>query len=169
MKPNKRIMCPDCGHPKMLFETERKANGFIKWNGGELHVPEGCELRVYFCPSCCGWHITHQRHKEHYEKQTDELIGAFERSRTSVSRMDRLINKDLFEQEQRKLEEKARKVYDRIPEETKELGRKSDIKSFLDGYLVAAGIHDRSGRLRGMVYKVFEKDMDRRKANEVQG
>ena len=167
MKPTNRIMCPDCGRPKMLFESERKANDFIKWNGDELYVPEGCELRVYFCPSCCGWHITHQRHKEHYEKQTDELIGAFYRSRTSVTRMDRLINKDLFEQEQRKLEEKARKVYDRIPEVTKELGRKSDIKRFLDGYFVAAGIHDRSRRLRGMVYKVFEKDMDRRKANEV--
>lgn len=162
-------MCPDCGRPKMLFETERKANGFIRWNGDELHVPEGCELRAYYCPSCCGWHISHQRHKEHYDQQTDNLIGAFERSRTSVSKLDRLINKDLFEQEQRKLEEKAQKVYDDIPEEIKGVGKKTGIKRFLDGYFVGNGIHDRSGRLRGAIYKVFEKDMDRRRVYEVQG
>lgn len=153
----------------MLFETERKANGFIRWNGDELHVPEGCELRAYYCPSCCGWHISHQRHKEHYDRQTDNLINAFERSRTSVSKLDRLINKDLFEQEQRKLEEKAQMVYDDIPEEIKAQGMKSRIKKFLDGYFIGIGIHDRSGRLRGAIYKVFEKDMDRRREYEVQG
>ena len=162
-------MCPDCGRPKMLFETERKANGFIRWNGDELHVPEGCELRAYYCPSCCGWHISHQRHKEHYDRQTDNLIDAFERPRTSVSKLDRLINKDLFEQEQRKLEEKAQRVYDDIPEEIKAQGMKLRIKKFLDGYFVGNGIHDRSGRLRGAIYKVFEKDMDRRREYEVQG
>lgn len=165
MKPTKRIMCPDCGRAKMLFETERKANDFIKWNGGDIYVPEGCELRAYYCPSCCGWHISHQRHSERYDSQTDNLIGAFKRSKTSVSRIDKLINRDLFEEEQRKLEKKAMKVYDKIPEETKALGLKMHIKKFLDSYLVTAGIHDGSGRLRGAVYKVFEKDLDRRRGN----
>ena len=168
MKPSKRIMCPDCGRPKMLFETERKANGFIRWNGDELHVPEGCELRAYYCPSCCGWHISHQRHRMSYDQQTDNLIGAFERSRTSVSRIDRLINKDLFEQEQRKLEEKAQRVYDDIPEEIKGVGKKSGIKRLLDGYFVGNGIYDRSGRLRCEVYRLFWNDMYRR-AHENQG
>lgn len=30
MKPKNRVMCPDCGRSKMLFETETKANNFIK-------------------------------------------------------------------------------------------------------------------------------------------
>lgn len=103
-----------------------------------------------------------------YDQQTDNLIGAFERSRTSVSRIDRLINKDLFEQEQRKLEEKAQRVYDDIPEEIKGVGKKSGIKRLLDGYFVGNGIYDRSGRLRCEVYRLFWNDMYRR-AHEVQG
>jgi hypothetical protein len=36
MKPTHRIFCPDCGKPKMLFETERKAQDFLKWNASEI-------------------------------------------------------------------------------------------------------------------------------------
>ena len=168
MRPINRIMCPDCGRPKMLFETERKANDFIRWNGDELYVPEGCELRAYYCPSCCGWHISHQRHRKSYDTQTESLIDAFERSRKSVTRIDKLINKDLYEIEQRKLEEKARAVFNDIPEEIKAQGMKSRIKKFLDSYYVGNGIHDRSGRLRCEVYRLFWNDMYRR-AHEVQG
>ena len=33
-KPNKfRVMCPDIGRQKMLFDTEEKAKNFIKFNG----------------------------------------------------------------------------------------------------------------------------------------
>jgi ssDNA-binding Zn-finger/Zn-ribbon topoisomerase 1 len=34
MKPTRnRVMCPDCGKAKMLFESEKKAKRFIEWNG----------------------------------------------------------------------------------------------------------------------------------------
>ena len=36
VKPKNRVMCPDCGKSKMLFETEKKAENFIKWNGDKL-------------------------------------------------------------------------------------------------------------------------------------
>ncbi len=43
----------------MLFESEKKANNFIKFNSEEIlqesdHSPE----RSYFCIACNGWHVT---------------------------------------------------------------------------------------------------------------
>ena len=65
MKPKRRIYCPDCGKPKMLFETERKAQDFIRWNSDDMGA-HGDELRAYYCPSCCGWHVSHKKHREDY-------------------------------------------------------------------------------------------------------
>ena len=31
-KPKNRVLCPDCGREKMLFETEKKAKLFIEYN-----------------------------------------------------------------------------------------------------------------------------------------
>ena len=45
-KPTKnRIMCPECGRTKMLFETESKARNFIKFNGEDFGHEN--ELRPY--------------------------------------------------------------------------------------------------------------------------
>ena len=59
MRPKNRVMCPDCGKQKMLFETERKAQDFLRWNSAE--IPGGESLRPYYCKACCGWHLTHVR------------------------------------------------------------------------------------------------------------
>lgn len=74
-KPKNRIMCPDCGRPKMLFETESKARNFIKFNG--LDVEYRGELRTYYCPACAGYHISSKEHKKNYDSQTDRLIDAY--------------------------------------------------------------------------------------------
>jgi hypothetical protein len=74
-KPKNRIMCPDCGKSKMLFETEAKANNFIKFNSEEFE--NGDELRVYYCPACCGWHITHQKIHQNMFNRTEEMIKAY--------------------------------------------------------------------------------------------
>ena len=37
MKPSKnKVFCYDCGRNKMLFETEKKANTFLKFNAGVI-------------------------------------------------------------------------------------------------------------------------------------
>lgn len=74
-KPKNRIMCPDCGRAKMLFETEAKANNFIKFNSDTFE--NGEELRVYYCPACCGYHISSKPHKRSYDSQTDRLLKAY--------------------------------------------------------------------------------------------
>lgn len=84
-KPTKnRIVCPECGRAKMLFETEAKANKFIEYNGSDIDC-EG-ELRAYYCPACCGYHITSKQHKWTYDNQTKNLIEAFKRD-TSMTPM----------------------------------------------------------------------------------
>lgn len=59
MKPKYRVYCPISLRPKMLFETEKKAMNFIKFNADAFednHVP----VRAYFCKGCGGWHLTHR-------------------------------------------------------------------------------------------------------------
>ena len=83
MKPkNNRIFCPDCGKAKMLFETERKAQNFIKFNGQDI-LRDGQtidQIRVYYCPSCCGYHITSKPFKESYKHNTERLLKEYKQS-----------------------------------------------------------------------------------------
>ena len=64
MKPTRnRIFCSACHRPKMLFESQEKADNFIRYNAAEMAEDENDEyipIRSYYCPSCGGWHVTHQ-------------------------------------------------------------------------------------------------------------
>jgi len=91
-KPKNRIMCPDCGRQKMLFESEAKANNFINWNKDT--IPNGDKLRSYYCPACCGWHISHQKYHEDMEGRTDKLIEEYKNLKAKVRNpnIDEIIN-----------------------------------------------------------------------------
>jgi hypothetical protein len=81
MKPSKNhVMCPECFKPKMVFETEKQALNFIKFNKKDVER-DGETLRAYYCPSCMGWHITSKPYRTWYKGQTDRLIKAYEFSR----------------------------------------------------------------------------------------
>ena len=69
-------MCPDCGKPKMQFETEEKAKRFITFNGEKI-TNNVNKLRVYYCPSCCCYHITSKRHYWKQDVQTKQLLAAY--------------------------------------------------------------------------------------------
>lgn len=60
MKPtNNRVYCIGCKHPKMLFETQTKADNFIKFNRDEIaSSSDKVPTRSYYCSFCCGWHVT---------------------------------------------------------------------------------------------------------------
>lgn len=74
-KPKNKVMCPDCGKQKILFESESKANNFIKFNKDEIR--NGNKLRSYYCPACCGWHVSHMTFHKEMTKRTDKLIEAY--------------------------------------------------------------------------------------------
>ena len=62
MKPKNRVYCIGCGRLKLLFETEKKANNFIKFNAEEILEETGkAPDRVYYCKCCGGYHVTSSR------------------------------------------------------------------------------------------------------------
>ena len=76
MKPKRRVFCPAIRRSKMLFESESKALGFIKWNGQDL-LKNGKtveDLRAYFCAACGGWHITSQNLSVEKQKELDQKV-----------------------------------------------------------------------------------------------
>ena len=87
-------MCPDCKRQKMLFDTREQAINFIKFNGDDIDTHGGV-LRPYYCPACCGYHITSKEYNEKYEGRTDKLIKAYKRSKPKKNKivMDALEKK----------------------------------------------------------------------------
>ncbi len=69
----------------MLFETEKKAQNFIKFNGQDI-LRDGQtidQIRVYYCPSCCGYHITSKPFKEAYNHNTERLLKEYKQSKAN--------------------------------------------------------------------------------------
>ncbi|MBP3732348.1 MAG: hypothetical protein J6I84_03800 [Bacilli bacterium] len=53
------VWCRGSGRSKMLFESESKANNFIKFNAKTILEESGmAPTRAYYCQFCCGWHVT---------------------------------------------------------------------------------------------------------------
>ena len=78
-KPKNRVLCPDCGREKMLFETEKKANLFIEYNWESL-TDDKDKLRVYYCPGCCGYYISSHKYKGD-NRNTERLINNYNKDK----------------------------------------------------------------------------------------
>lgn len=63
IKPKERVYCRVIRRSKILFETEKKAENYIKFNAEEIKSNGGvAPVRAYFCEVCGGWHVTHKRY-----------------------------------------------------------------------------------------------------------
>jgi hypothetical protein len=60
MKPTKsKVFCVECKRYKMLFETEKKADTFMKFNSIDIELETGYSpTRSYYCVYCGGYHVT---------------------------------------------------------------------------------------------------------------
>ena len=60
MKPTRnQIFCYGCRKHKMLFETQAKADNFIRYNSeGILEENGKAPVRSYYCEMCGGYHVT---------------------------------------------------------------------------------------------------------------
>jgi hypothetical protein len=59
MKPKNRVYCTQCHRSKILFDTEKKAFNFIRFNSEEILQESGrAPNRVYYCTNCGGYHVT---------------------------------------------------------------------------------------------------------------
>lgn len=72
MKPTKnRIFCHLAKRAKMLFKDEKEAYRFIKFNTSEFRKEnKKAPIRVYYCASCKGWHIT-SKENTNYDQEKD--------------------------------------------------------------------------------------------------
>lgn len=79
MKPTRNhIYCPSCGHEKMLFESQAKADAFIRFNSGKMLAETGkAPVRSYYCALCYGYHVTSNPSAEDAEwlDRHDRAIG----------------------------------------------------------------------------------------------
>ena len=92
MKPTKnRFFCPEANRVKMKFDTEKKAENFIKFNGGEIDT-NGQELRVYYCAACGGYHITKTKLSRFY-MNLDKSLGSTSSDIQALEVYDRLKKK----------------------------------------------------------------------------
>lgn len=73
MKPTKnRIYCGEFGRVKMLFDTESKADNFIRFNSKDIIDKNGkTPVRSYYCKVCGGWHVTS---KESFDEEKYGLV-----------------------------------------------------------------------------------------------
>jgi len=92
MKPTKnRVYCNDVGSPKMLFQTEKKANRFIQFNSEEIESENGYSpVRAYFCIFCNGWHVTSKNDRSNAVSKTEQLLNKYieERKRKLADKTD---------------------------------------------------------------------------------
>lgn len=93
-KPKNRIYCPECGKKKILFETETKAKNFIKFNKNEIE--NGDDLRPYWCVACCGYHISHKKHKKYYDNITSRVIKAYNKQTAAHTKYDYELIEQLY-------------------------------------------------------------------------
>lgn len=154
---NNRVMCPDCGRAKMLFESERKASDFIKWNGDDIDT-HGGELRPYYCPACCGWHITSKPHDAAYDHRTENLIGAYNRSVSNKRLKINGIKGIALGMHNYDLYKIADDVWNSIPQDARDSGEKKQIKLYINQYLAEHGIEENDGgNMRTKVYSKWEE------------
>lgn len=80
MKPKRRIYCRECGRSKLVFETEKKALNFIKFNADEILNDTGrAPTRAYYCECCGGYHVTSCNRKRSIYDRTNEAIKLFKK------------------------------------------------------------------------------------------
>jgi len=145
-KPTKnRIMCPECFKQKMLFETQKKADNFIKWNGENIDT-HGGKLRSYYCPACGGWHISSKPYKESYKHNTENLIKRYEKDIETSGGIEMPITIDYI------------KIFNEIPKDIINSSKKA-VKEYLTKYFVIKGIENRYNQdnIRYNVYKLLGK------------
>lgn len=155
MKPKNRVMCPDCGKPKMLFESEKKAENFIKWNKDSLEEQHNV-LRAYYCPACCGWHISHKYHRESYDKHTDNMIQAYREQKKSLTKIDKIVRSKEYEEHIKLVEKKAQEIWNDLPEKIQKSYYKGTVKKYITQYIKVHGIEN-DGDLRTAIYKLWRK------------
>lgn len=89
MKPSKsKVFCRDSGKPKILFETEKKADNFIKFNAEEIESESGyCPVRSYFCIYCGGYHVTSKKNNPDAVSRSEKVLEEYNRMKQEAEKV----------------------------------------------------------------------------------
>jgi hypothetical protein len=89
MKPTKnRVYCKDSGRHKMLFENEKKANLFIKFNSEEIESEAGYSPnRSYYCMFCNGWHVTSSKEHINVKSKTEIVLDLYKHDKEKKAKI----------------------------------------------------------------------------------
>ena len=153
MKPkHNRVMCPECFKQKMLFETQKQADNFIKWNGEDIDT-HGGELRSYFCPACGGYHITSKPYKKVYEHNTENLIKRYEKAlETDKLKIPKLSKAEKIETESDDVFHKFIKEIPKTMKYTKEW-----LRELFDAWIKGKGLELTQGVLELARHKIYKQ------------
>lgn len=87
-KAKNRVFCLDAQKSKLVFETEKKAETFLKFNKDKIYESSGyAPVRAYYCPSCCAWHVTHRKDYRPSITSTERVVNTYNEYKEKVKEM----------------------------------------------------------------------------------
>ena len=129
MKPtNNSVFCIGCQKNKMLFESQSKAENFIKYNReGILEENGKAPVRSYYCEFCLGYHVT----SIPLSSQSGKM------DRRDKTRQDKLIHERKHNQEFEALRDKIGKLLENAKKNIKKgnINGAEDLLDVCDIYL----------------------------------
>jgi hypothetical protein len=159
MKPTKnRVFCYDCGRQKMVFETERKANTFIKFNSDEIEIETGhAPTRGYFCIACNGWHVTSKNEVLNIKSKTEIVLEEFEQKR----KLEEIRRKEIQIKKKEELKILINEIQNKIDNIKKSLDQKDEcfklLKNTFDAIERAKGTKE---RFKGSLKKIKKAESE---------
>jgi len=109
----------------MLFESEKKANTFIKFNSEEIEENSGYSpLRSYFCISCSGWHVSSKLTFNKVSK-TEKIIEKYEKEKEK-----RLIQRKINQETAKLRNDELKRKYELIKYQINNLEKYEDDLDF---------------------------------------
>ena len=99
MVPTKnRVYCHNSGKTKILFEEEKKANLFLKFNAEEIKSKSGhSPVCSYFCIACNGWHVTSQVNPPEYKSTTEKVLERYSKVSQGLEELKELEKQQHYE------------------------------------------------------------------------
>lgn len=96
MKPTKNhIYCAASHKHKIQFETKKKADNFIAYNGEEILEETGfAPVRSYYCAVCCCWHVTSNpslEAGERMDRRDQKSMNGFMDPKSAEAQMNELL------------------------------------------------------------------------------
>lgn len=96
MKPTKnRVFCRECNRMKMLFEEEKQALNFLKFNASNFD--DKTPVRAYYCDACFGWHLTSREGEAYKNPLTDNVVQDYASSRNTFKKLSGFYSAEVTE------------------------------------------------------------------------